>query len=56
VTHSDRLDHLYKLLKARTKHGGEPLPNFGPNVAAIRAEIEKLEERLTAIALLEGGE
>lgn len=56
MTHADRLDHLYKLLKARTKHDGQPLnANYAPNVAAIKAEIEKREERLTAIALLEEG-
>jgi hypothetical protein len=60
VSHDDRLEHLYRLLNARTKQdplgSGRRVPlnaNFAPNVAAIQAEIEKLEERLTAIALLE---
>lgn len=53
MSHEQRLDKLYRMLAARTNHNGEPLPNFGPNVAAIRKEIERLEERLTAIALLE---
>lgn len=57
MTHETRLDHLYRLLKARTKHDGQPLNvNYAPNVAAIQAEIEKLEERLTSIALLQPGE
>jgi hypothetical protein len=62
VQHSDRLDHLYRLLNARTKPNpdgtGERIPlntNFAPNVREIQAEIEKLEERLTAIALLGHG-
>ena len=61
MTHDDRLDHLYRLEKARTKPNpdgtGERVPinaNFAPNVRAIRDEIEKLEMRLTSIALLEG--
>jgi hypothetical protein len=60
VSHDARLDHLYRLLNARTKPdpngSGTRVPinaNFAPNVAAIQAEIEKLEERLTSIALLE---
>lgn len=47
MTHEERLEKLYRMLKARTNHKGEPLPNFGPNVAAIKAEIAKLEERST---------
>lgn len=53
MTHESRLDKLYRMLKARTDHEGKALPNYGQNVAAIRAEIEKLEERLTSIALLQ---
>ena len=53
MSHDARLDRLYAMLKARTKPNGEPISaNYGPNVASLRAEIEKLEERLTAIALL----
>lgn len=56
MSHEARIDKLYRMLKARTNHNGEPMPNYGPNVEAIRAEIRKLEERLTSIALLGGGE
>lgn len=52
MDHNDHLDKLYRLLKARTDHEGKALPNYAPNAAAIKAEIEKLEERLTSIALL----
>jgi hypothetical protein len=38
----DRLAKLQRMLKARTQ-GGEPLKNYGDNVAAIRAEIARLE-------------
>lgn len=38
----DRLTKLRRMLKARTQ-GGEPLKNYGENVAAIRAEIARLE-------------
>lgn len=43
----ERLEKLHRMLTARTNAKGEPLPNFGPNVAAIKAEIAKLEERST---------
>lgn len=38
-----RLDDLKAKLKARTNPAGEPLPNYGENVAAIRTEIARLE-------------
>lgn len=47
MSHEERLEKLHRMLKARTNNNGEPLPNFGQNVAAIRAEIAKLEERST---------
>lgn len=34
------------MLKARTKSDGTPLPNFAENVAAIRAELNQIEERM----------
>lgn len=40
-----RLDALRKKLAARTKPDGSALPNFAENVAAIRAEIERLEAK-----------
>lgn len=54
MSHETRLDKLYRLLKARTKPDGTAInTNYAPNVAMIRAEIDKLEERLTSIALLQ---
>lgn len=38
----DRLAKLRRMLAARTSKG-EPLKNYGENVAAIRAEIARLE-------------
>ncbi len=43
----DRLDKLRAKLAARLDGSGKPYPGYAQNVAAIRAEIEKLEERLT---------
>lgn len=42
---TDRLTKLRAMLKARTNGKGEPLPNYGENVTALRAEIERLESR-----------
>lgn len=56
MSHDARLDKLYAMLKARTDREGKALPNYAENVAAIKAEIRKLEERLTGIALLGGGD
>lgn len=55
MSHAERLDRLYRMLRARTKANGEPLPNFGPNVAALKAEIRKLEERITTASLIDEG-
>lgn len=59
MQHDDRLSDLYAKLAARTKPDpermGRRIPlnaNYAPNVRALQAEIEKLEERLTAMALL----
>lgn len=38
-----RLDSLKRKLKARTGPDGKPLPNYAENVAALKAEIARLE-------------
>lgn len=44
--HTSRIIKLQRMLKARTDHDGKALPNFAENVAAIRAEIAKLQARI----------
>lgn len=41
-----RLEKLMQRLQARTNHEGEPLPGFTQNVAALRAEIALLTEKM----------
>ncbi len=41
----DRLTQVRAMLKACTNGKGEALPQYGERVAAIRAEIERLEGR-----------
>lgn len=43
----DRLSKLQAMLAARLDGTGKPYAGFAQNVAMIRREIEKLEERLT---------
>lgn len=43
MTHEARLDKLRRMLAAR-----DGQPNFAENVAAIRAEIARLEARIRA--------
>lgn len=47
VSHDDRLNKLRAMLAARLDGTGKPYAGFAQNVAMIRREIEKLEERLT---------
>lgn len=42
-----RIEQLHAKLAARIDGTGKPYPGFAQNVAMIRKEIEKLEERLT---------
>lgn len=42
----DRYNRLLAKLAARTKPDGTPKRNFAQNVAAIKAELEILEEKL----------
>lgn len=46
MSHEDRLTDLRKKLRARTDGRGDPMPNYGENVAAIRAEIARIEARM----------
>lgn len=43
-----RQARLLSKLKARTDSAGNPKRNFVENVAAIRTELESLEERIRA--------
>lgn len=43
---AERIADLRKKLRARTDGRGDALPNYGENVAAIRAEIERLEANM----------
>lgn len=43
-----RKEMLLARLKARTKHDGSPKPGYAENVAAIRAELNLIEERIAA--------
>lgn len=43
---AERIADLKRKLNARTDGRGEPLPNYGENVAAIRAEIARLEANM----------
>lgn len=43
----NRIAVLENRLKARVDGTGKPYPGYAQNVAAIRKEMEKLEERLT---------
>ena len=43
----ERIEQLRKKLAARLDGTGKPYPGYSQNVAAIKAEIAKLEERST---------
>jgi len=47
---SSRKEDLLKKLAARTNPNGSAKPGYAENVAAIRAELEAIEERAMAIA------
>lgn len=42
------LDDLRRKLAARTNADGKPIKGYGQNVAAIRAEIARMESTLAA--------
>lgn len=44
--HERRVQRLEERLKARTKADGKPRPGYEQNVAAIRAELDLLNERI----------
>ena len=41
-----RIEQLAERLRGRTDKHGEPLPGYKENVAAIRAEMAQLQEKL----------
>lgn len=47
MSRDERIEQLRAKLAARLDGTGKPYAGFAQNVAMIRKEIEKLEERLT---------
>jgi hypothetical protein len=55
-----RLERLEQKLRSRTRRDGTPMQGFEQNVAAIRAELEQINERAAVAAAMKeeisGGE
>lgn len=48
MSRTGRLEHLLAKIKARTNSAGEPHGGFAQNVAALRAEVDMIQENMGA--------